>query len=546
MTRHVALGGEFKSRGLLSGRSLPEKLLLFIGLALSAFLVMLGSFSFFFLVAALFVAVASILTTMPTAINEGRSLAAIHAERAYRLWQKTTGTDVFDPVHEQIAAERLRTYQQATRSKQKTPRKQRTQNKQKTPNQQETIRPKGFAVRRAQRRKATDQPAPLMIGKMSATEVPFNTRERLTVFRHANTAPVFYTAIFEVRGSTGGVVEEDIEDIPFIGFGKVLARAARRTSAISHIQSFTRSVPLDITDHISWLSDYVHPQAHDHLVRSYQELCLDVEQKAEQHRSYWVLRFDNLAALQRAITAQTPGPRAVYDAIVSEAHALMSQAVTHKAIRSFRPVNSNMAAALLSHLQDPYEVSIDDPDQNIGSVWQRLDATKTSKAVLVNNHAYTRVAYIPRHGFMAGSALPVQSMRQLVNGIVPAVIHSVSWVNEVVDARTARAQAVSDRTSDKAKRKSDAEKGKISDGTEHVMSSSSDQRGADLMPGSGHHGVKWGAYLSFTVQSEEELLAVSTQIESVATDCGIERLIWLDDRHHMALASVMPLGRGIR
>ncbi len=540
MTRHVALGGEFKSRGLLSGRSLPEKFLLFIGLAFSALLVMLGSFSFFFLVAALFVAVASILITMPTAINEGRSLVAIYAERVYRFWQKTTGNDVFDPVHEQIAEERLKTYQHATEQEKKTPRKQRTQNKQRA------ARPTGFAVRRAQRRKATDQPAPLMIGKMSAIEVPFNSRERLTVFRHANTTPVFYTAIFEVRGSTGGVVEEDIEDIPFIGFGKVLARAARRTSAISHIQSFTRSVPLDITDHISWLSDYVHPKAHDHLVRSYQELCLDVEQKAEQHRSYWVLRFDNLAALQRAVNAQVPGPRAVHDAIVNEAHALMSQAVTHKAIRSFRPVNSNMAAALLSHLQDPYQFSIDDQDQHLGSVWQRLDATKTSKAVLVNNRAYTRVAYIPRHGFMAGSALPVQSMRQLVNGIVPAVIHSVSWVNEVVDARTARAQAVSDRTSDKAKRKSDAEKGKVSDGTEHVMSSSSDQRGLDLMPGSGHHGVKWGAYLSFTVQSEEELLAVSTQIESVATDCGIERLIWLDDRHHMALASVMPLGRGIR
>src|SRR5690606_29165498 len=123
-----------------------EKLLLFIGLALSAVLVMLGSFSFFFLVAALFVAVASILTTMPTAINEGRSLAAIYAERVYRLWLKTTGTDVFDPVHEQIAEERLKTYKHATHQEKKTPRKQRTQKKQNTPNQQKSSRPKGFAV----------------------------------------------------------------------------------------------------------------------------------------------------------------------------------------------------------------------------------------------------------------------------------------------------------------------------------------------------------------------------------------------------------------
>lgn len=149
-------------------------------------------------------------------------------------------------------------------------------------------------------------------------------------------------------------------------------------------------------------------------------------------------------------------------------------------------------------------------------------------------------------GSWPDSALPVQAMRQLVSGIVPAVIHSVSWVNEVVDAKEARAQAMSDRTSDKAKRHSDASKAKISDGTEQVMSNSSDQRAVDLMPGSGHHGAKWGAYVSFTVDSEEELLRVSTQIESVATDCGIDRLYWLDHRHDMALMAVLPMGRGIR
>lgn len=528
MARQVALGGEFKKRGLLGGRSTPEKVVLSIGLCLASILILLGSFDFFFLFVGISIAVISVLVTTPANIYGGRTLVALRAEALYRRYRKHTGLSVYDPAHEQIALSNLHDYRQAKLKK------------------QPAKRPKGFAARRAERRRTTDLPAPLMVGRLSVKEVEFSPQEKIAVFRHANSDPTFYTMIFEVRGSAGGVVEEDVEDIPHIGFGRVLARGARRTSAISHIQSLTRSIPLDITDHVSWLADYVDPNAHGNLVRSYQELCLQVEGRAEQHRSYWVLRFDNKTALHRATAAQPAGPLAVYGALVQEAQALMSQAVAHKAIRGFRAVNSNMAAGIMAHLQDPYTVAIDDTDKELKSVWQKLDQEHTRQAVLVNDHAYTRVAYIPRHGFMAGAALPVQAMRQLVSGIVPAVIHSVSWINELVDASEARAQALSDRTSDKAKRHADATKGKVSDGTEQVMSNSSDQRAMDLMPGTGHHGVAWGAYLSFTVNSEADLLRVSTQIESVATDCGIDRLYWLDDRHDMALMAVLPLGRGIR
>lgn len=528
MARQVALGGEFKKRGLLAGRSAPEKAVLAAGLVLAAVLVLMGQFDFFFLFVGLVVAVISVVITAPANVYGGRSLAAMKSEALYRKYRKLAGLGVYDPLHEQAAWASVQAYNEA--KEKKRPAK----------------RPPGFAARRAERRRAGDFPAPLMVGRMSVKEVAFSAHERLAVFRHSNSDPTFYTVIFEVRGSSGGVVEEDVEDIPHIGFGRVLARGARRTSAVSHIQSFTRSIPLDVTDHVSWLADYVAPNAHGNLVRSYQELCLQVEDRAEQHRSYWVLRFDSKTALHRAAAAQPPGPLAVYGAIVQEAQALMSQAVAHKAIQGYRAVDSGMAAAILAHLQDPYTFAIDDTEVSLESVWQKLDQEKTRHAVVVNDRAYTRVAYIPRHGFMAGSALPVQAMRQLVSGIVPAVIHSVSWINELVDASEARAQALSDRTSDKAKRHSDTTKGKVSDGTEQVMSNSSDQRAQDLMPGTGHHGVSWGAYLSFTVHSEAELLRVSTQIESVATDCGIDRLSWLDDRHDMALMAVLPMGRGIR
>jgi hypothetical protein len=47
MARQVALGGEFKKRGLLSGRSRPEQIVLWIGLGISASLVLMGMDRFF-------------------------------------------------------------------------------------------------------------------------------------------------------------------------------------------------------------------------------------------------------------------------------------------------------------------------------------------------------------------------------------------------------------------------------------------------------------------------------------------------------------------
>lgn len=528
MTRQVALGGEFKRRGLLSGRSKPETIVLLVGTGIAAILALVGMNNFFFLVAAIAVFVFSVIFTLPRNINGGRSLVALRAESSYGRFRKMTGLLVFDPVKEKQASTDLATYKDARRKKQKAK------------------KPTGMAARRAERRGVKACPAPLMVGRVSVNNAVYSARENIAIFRHSNSDPSFYTVVFEVRGLDGGLVDQVFEDLPHIGFGKTLGRAARRTSAVSHIQSFTRSIPLDITDHITWLADYIDPAANDALLRSYQELCLQVEGKAEQHRSYLVLRFDNEAALHRATMAHARSATPVYDAIVQEAKSLMSQAKSYKAISSYRPLDAEMCTAVLAHLQDPYSFSIDDADVALEDVWQHLDQEKTNQAVVVNGRAYTRVAYIPRDGFVAGSALPVQAMRQLVSGIVPAVIHSVSWINELVDAKQARAEALSDRTSDKAQKHASANKGKLSDGTTEVLSSSSDQRAKDLLPGSGNHGVKWGAYLSFTVDSEEALLAVSTQIEAVATDCGIDRMYWLDGRHDLGLMAVLPMGRGIR
>lgn len=77
-------------------------------------------------------------------------------------------------------------------------------------------------------------------------------------------------------------------------------------------------------------------------------------------------------------------------------------------------------------------------------------------------------------------------------------------------------------------------------------SPTSRQRLLDLRPGSGHHGASYALYISYSVESEDELLATADLIEAAAADAGIEFIEWMDHRNDLALITTMPFTRGIR
>lgn len=507
MSRGVILGGEIRARDA-GGRTRYEWALALAGLLLALVIGFSGgnNLGTFFL--AIVVGVTGVAVSSPASIWGGRSPAGLLVERAYFLYRRRTGRNVFDPA---------------------------------APGTGSTAEAKPGRAR-----KRIPDNAPLMVGDVRVTEIPFSVRDNATIFRQQSGGASYYTIILEVQGAASGVQEEDFEDASHIGWGQVLARCARRTSPVSHVQSFARSVPSDITDHTQWLAAYVSPDANDEVLRSYQDLCLEADSRAEQHRSYVVLRFNASVVLGRMGTAHGGGLEGTYRAIVNEARAVMELAVSLNAITAFRPLDNALVASLFAHCQDPYTYAIDDYEAaSLETVWQRLDANASRHGVQVNRKGFTRVGYIPRDGFEVGE-LPVQALKHLISGIYPPVIHSVSWINALEDGQQARVKARRHRTRDYAKKRERAKKGTISDGTDEVMLGASEQRARDLMPGQGHHGASWAAYLSYTVEREDQLESVATHLEAAASNAGVRHIQWLDLKQDLALAVVLPLGRGIR
>ena len=97
----------------------------------------------------------------------------------------------------------------------------------------------------------------------------------------------------------------------------------------------------------------------------------------------------------------------------------------------------------------------------------------------------------------------------MISGIQPAVVHSVSMVMELEDARSARSKARTDAAMDRAKKKAIDKSGVVTDGSDDVLLDASHQRLLDLKPGSGHHGASYALYISFAVENEDELLSTT-------------------------------------
>lgn len=140
----------------------------------------------------------------------------------------------------------------------------------------------------------------------------------------------------------------------------------------------------------------------------------------------------------------------------------------------------------------------------------------------------------------------MSALQALISGIQPAVVHSVSMVMELEDARKARRRARTDAAMDRAREKEIAKSGIVTDGMEEVLKGASTQRLLDLKPGSGHHGASYALYVSYSVESEAELLTTADLIEAAAADAGIEFIDWMDKRQDLALITTMPFTRGIR
>ncbi|WP_415854290.1 hypothetical protein [Sinomonas sp. G460-2] len=516
--RMVVLGGEVAGRGLWGGhRSGPE----WAGLAASVALALAVMFSGIQQILAFFAAAAVLLAgavlTTPTKFTDYRSVGALLAERWHQRYRRRKGTAVFVPVTARPATRRV-----------------------KAPKSHTDRADEDGMIEVPIRHRDT---APLMLGSVRSFSVD-TPMGPMAVFRHQAGKP-YYTATVETIGTSSGLREEHREDAGYVAHGQVLARLARRQQLITHVQSISRSVPVDATDHLLWLRRQIADQVPEVLLESYGELCDVVRSRAEQHRTYETFRIPAGDALYRRAAVHGEGDEGIGLAIFNEVRSAMSYAEMKGSLTGYRPLGPAGMAALLRHLQDP-DYDIDDHEgADLADCWQHLDGSTSPNAVVVNGRWHTRTGYVAATAF-SPEAVPVEALRPLLRGIQPPVVHTVAVVCELQDARQARGQARRHVADDKARKKTAEEAGRVTDGEEDVLMDASRQRLVDLRVGSGHHGAAFGLYITYSVEDADQVLPVADIIEAAAADAGIDRIEWLDHRQDLASITTMPFTRGIR
>ena len=520
MGRMVVVGGEVQSRGLFGGnRTAPEWAGLSATIGAALIMVVASRGHLVALIVAAVTVLAGVILTTPNRFSGHRSLGALFLEAWHKEHRARNNTLVFVPVKDRPTTKRV-----------KAGRRDR-------------------AV--ADTEGMIEVPivhqnnAPLMVGTVRHFTV--DTPEGpLVVFRHQGKIErPYYTATMEVMGSSSGIREEARKESGHLARGQYLARLARRQCLVTHVQTLARAVPMDTADHLLWIKDRLSPGVPAILLESYGELCETTRSRSEQHRTYETFRIPGTGALYRRADAYGGGDAGIGQAIYQEIRSAMAQAAMMGSLTNSRPIGPQGMAALLRHLQDA-DFDIDDHDgADLMDCWQHLDGATSPVSVVVNGHWHVRTGYVPAPAFTP-AAIPVEALEAVISGIQPAVVHSVSMVLELTDARSARGRARSDAAMDRAKKNQVAKSGVVTDGTEEVLLDASHQRLLDLKPGSGHHGAAYGLYITFAVENPNEILTTTDIIEAAASDAGIDFIDWLDHRNDLALITTMPFTRGIR
>jgi hypothetical protein len=520
MGRMVVVGGEVQRRGLFGGnRTAPE----WIGLTaavLAAMLVVLGGGSgVVSLIIAAVLVLAGIILTTPNKFSGHRSLGALFVEAQHKTMRRRNKSLTFVPVKDRPQTRMVKAGK----------------------NDKARADEKGMIEVPVRHR----DNVPLMVG--TVRHFTINTPEGpMVIFRHqGKIKQAYYTVTMEILGSSSAIREEHRRESGHVARGQYLARLARRQSLVTHVQSLARAVPMDSADHLLWVKKRVAKNVPAILLESYGALCETVRSRSEQHRTYETFRIPNSSALFRRAEALGGGDEGIGQAIYQEVRSAMSQATMMGSILDFRPLGPRSMAALLRHLQDP-DFDIDDYEgADLMDCWQHLDGESSPLSLVVNNHWHIRTGYVPASAF-SPQAIPVEALEAVISGIQPAVVHSVSMVMELEDARSARSKARTDAAMDRAKKKQIEKSGVVTDGSDDVLLDASHQRLLDLKPGSGHHGAAYALYISFAVESADEILSTTDIVEAAAADAGIEFIDWMDHRNDLALITTMPFTRGIR
>jgi hypothetical protein len=406
--------------------------------------------------------------------------------------------------------------------------------------------------------------APSFVGRVRWFEYE-TTAGKMVVFKHldrpksrAVKTRIRYTVILEVTGVPGGIMREDEANEAYKGHGQLLARLASSQSLACAHQQIARSLPVDMTDHISWAQAQVAAGAPDVVIESYEQLANRIGAAAEQHRSFYILTIPRTGKFaqraQRFGGGDAGDGRLIFDEVRKAAHWARS----FGDVASVAALDESRAAALIRSLQDP-DYDIDDTLSHVPGreaellsltdAWQLLEWPEGAGATKVNDSWFHRTGFVPPEAYLTQEET-VRVLKPLVTSEAEdraggAFVRTVSVLTNLRDARVARKQAIKDLADDTAKNNRLHKQGKIADGSDSVKLVASKRRMTDLLPASRHHGAYYGMFFTVSAKSAQGLEDAAQAMESRAAAAGLDRIDWLDDEQDTAFATTLPLGRGL-
>lgn len=574
MARTVTLGGEIESRGVFGGRNWLDITVLALALisGATAFYTVGNNTWVSFLIGGIIWAFGMLVTYPAPVFLSGRSFVNYFAQWVGRKVRRFSGQNIFVPAQERqaLANQRMLDDQQnpklseAAVNRRATARAKRwglalptaaTKTKKSKRGSTQSSTAKKSANKATTKRTPN---APVFIGSVRFFEFE-TTGGKMVIFKHmkrpGRTSKTYFSVILEVIGVPGGIMRDYEADRPYMGFGKFLAKLASRQSLVTTHQQISRTLPVDMTEHLHWASSNVVPGASEIMLSSYEELMQQVANASEQHRTFYVLNIVQSAAFRRRAALYGSGDEADARVVFEEVRKSAAWARNLGAVESVSALDESRAAALLRSLQDP-NFDIDDtlshvPGQEtdllrLTDAWQLLDWSETTDYTTANNSWLHRTGWVPADGFHADE-MSVRALKGLISSepSEPSFIRSVCLTTRLVDAKKARMIGRRDLTSDVALKKRKEKNGQVDDGTSDVKLSSSQRRMIDLKPASGHHGAHYGLFVTVSAQSIDALEAATQAMETKASACGIDRIDWLKDQQDTAFGLTLPLGRGM-
>ncbi len=416
--------------------------------------------------------------------------------------------------------------------------------------------------------------SPVQLGRVSKLDLDGTGLDDLFILHHQNPGePTYFSVVLAVQGLAEGLRGDGAWGRTSEQFSSMLAALARRSSFIRTVQIVHRSVPKDLNPHVNWIREelaHLGPELGEQLadpIASYGDLIDTMRPLSEDHHCFFVLCFPQSGPMMKEAARIARQKEATIEGgvaqIIRDDTERAQQLLAMAGMGDVEVLGEQRACAVIRAMLNPSHQI----ERHLGARWETCIPTLFGGHESVTVRASTdpdrrgeqwhhRVATVPP-GHIEPVPLGPHWLRNLLTGVAPdpgdptdgllpsPTIRTITVRIDLVRDVHARTAAKRHVTEDIATQMREAEKGMVTDGMSEVKAGASGRRRADLMPGSGHHGVIWGMTVAVTGRDLDDLERACNRVSEAAESTPIKDLRWKDDLHDIAIFWTLPLGRGL-